>query len=236
MSVAGLSGHTLRRGAVAAASVAAVAAGASAPWWGRRALAGLAFFRVRAVEVDGTRYLSPGDVVARLGIDTTASVWDDARPLEARVRAHPQVRSATIGRKLPGTLVVRIVERTPVALAPTPDGLRAYDASGAMLPIDLTRVDLDLPIVMRPDPRTLALLAALRERSPTLFGQISEVRRAATGDLLLRLPATEIVAPADADAARLAMVVPVQADLARRHLRAETLDLRYRDQVVARLP
>jgi hypothetical protein len=31
-------------------------------------------------------------------------------------------------------------------------------------------------------------------------------------------------------------VTPVEADLARRHLRVAELDLRYRDQVIARLP
>jgi len=34
---------------------------------------------------------------------------------------------------------------------------------------------------------------------------------------------------------RLADIFPVESDLARRQLRAEELDLRYRDQVIARL-
>ena len=41
-------------------------------------------------------------------------------------------------------------------------------------------------------------------------------------------------APATVDAQRLAEVMPVTADLARRHVRVAELDLRYRDQVVAR--
>jgi len=42
-------------------------------------------------------------------------------------------------------------------------------------------------------------------------------------------------APSDVGAERLAQVLPVAADLARRHVRATELDLRYRDQVIARL-
>jgi cell division protein FtsQ len=36
--------------------------------------------------------------------------------------------------------------------------------------------------------------------------------------------------------ARLGDIVPVERDLSRRELRASELDLRYRDQVIARLP
>jgi cell division protein FtsQ len=36
--------------------------------------------------------------------------------------------------------------------------------------------------------------------------------------------------------ARLSDIEPVERDLARRQLRAAELDLRYRDQVIARLP
>jgi cell division protein FtsQ len=36
--------------------------------------------------------------------------------------------------------------------------------------------------------------------------------------------------------ARLGDIVPVERDLLRRELRASELDLRYRDQVIARLP
>jgi cell division protein FtsQ len=210
--------------------------GVTAPWWGRHALGSLAFFRVRAVEVYGSRYTSPADVVDRLHVDTTASVWDDLDPLAARARTLPGVRTATVGRKLPGTLVVHIVERTPLALAPAAGGgMRVYDAAGTVLPIDPTRVDLDLPIVARADRASLGVLAAVRDQAPSLYAQISEVRRTPAGDFILQLPTLRVLAPPDIAPRRLATIPLVTADLARRHARARELDLRYRDQVVARL-
>src|SRR5687768_7015237 len=88
------------------------------PWWAPRALARLAFFRVRRVELVGTRYVPPRDILRRLAVDTTASVWDPAAPREERIAGHPAVRSVRIGRRLPGTLVVEIEESLPVALVP----------------------------------------------------------------------------------------------------------------------
>lgn len=207
----------------------------AAPWWGPRAVSGLAFFRVRTVEVDGAHFVAPTDIVARLHVDTMVSVWDDPGPLEARLRTLTVLQSVSITRKLPGTLVVRVVERTPVALIPATGDLRVYDGAGSALPIDPTRIDVDLPIVSRPDLRILRLLDAVRTQNPTLFARISDVRRLASGELLVTMADALVRAPADVDSERLAQVMPVTADLARRHVRATELDLRYRDQVIARL-
>ena len=207
----------------------------AAPWWGPRALSNLAFFRVRAVQVDGAHYVTSTDVVARLRVDTMMSVWDDVRPLEARLRTLPELQGARITRKLPGTLVVRVTEKTPVALIPATGDLRVYGGDGTVLPIDPTRIDVDLPIVSRPDLRVLRLLDTVRTQIPALFARISDVRRLASGELLLTMPDAVVRAPSDVGAERLAQVLPVAADLARRHVRATELDLRYRDQVIARL-
>ena len=215
------------------------------PWWGRAALRQLDFFRVRRVEIDGTRYVSPDEIVSRLRIDTTASLFDDVGPLEKRVRQHPSVRDVHIERKLPGTLLVRITENLPVALVQAAAGLVAVDATGRLLPINPATADVDLPVLAVRDTFTLRVLGDVRERSPAIFARIGEVRRFPRGGsfyLLFRLTETpsnlahDVLASGDVTAERLADIVPVEQDLARRKLRPTELDLRFRDQVVARLP
>ncbi len=232
MKIPRLSAPEVRVPAIIAASVLVLLA---APWWGPRALGSLAFFRVRSVQVDGAHFVAPTDIVARLRVDTLASVWDDARPLESRLRGMPALLSVSVTRKLPGTLVVRVTEKAPVALIPASGDLRVYDGAGTVLPIDPTRIDVDLPIVSRPDLRILRLLDTVRLQLPALFARISDVRRSASGELVVTMSDALVRAPADVGAERLAEVLPVAADLARRHLRATELDLRYRDQVIARL-
>ncbi|MGH7677292.1 MAG: cell division protein FtsQ/DivIB, partial [Gemmatimonadaceae bacterium] len=89
------------------------------PLWAPVLFRRMDFFRVRHVEVVGARYIEPREVVDRLRIDTLASVWDAEGQLETRVKEHPLVREVEIDRKLPGTLVVRLVEHVPVALVAT---------------------------------------------------------------------------------------------------------------------
>jgi cell division protein FtsQ len=53
---------------------------------------------------------------------------------------------------------------------------------------------------------------------------------------MIDLDGTPVRAMRDISTARLAEIEPVEEDLARRGFRAAELDLRYKDQVIARLP
>ena len=219
----------------AAAVIAGIILLVAIPWWAPPLLARMAFFRVRQVEIEGARYLSPDEVVARLAIDTTMSVWDDLDAPAARVAGHPQVLEASIERRLPGTLVVHVTENLPVALVPQANGFRAIDAAGRTLPIDPSRTAVDLPIVQRADSALLPLLAAIREAEPRVFDRVSEARRVGAGEVLFLLTSYRVRAMLDVSPARLADIFPVEEDLARRNARIAELDLRYRDQVIARV-
>lgn len=207
----------------------------ASPWWGRAVLQRMDFFRVRRVELRGVRYALPDEIVSRLRVDTTASIWDDVSPLEARVTEHPQVREVRIRRKLPGTLVVFVTENPPVALVSSARGLVVTDAAGDSLPVDPTAMDVDLPVLASRDTLLLRLLGEVQLEEPALFARVSEAGRTSRGELVFHLPEYRILADADVTAARLAEVLPVELDLARRAWRAAEIDVRYRDQVIVRL-
>ncbi len=235
---------------------------APASWLARRGASKMEFFHLRAVAVEGTRYLSPDSVVARLQLDTMRSVWDDTGPLAAKLRLMSQVSDVEISRKLPGTLLISIRENVPVALAPSPRGLEAVDSTGVVLPIDPAREDLDLPIANQRDRAILSLLGSARAGNPVLYQRISEISRDGRDGLLLQLSvphgaaavfpggtaddslaaessfrpsALRVRAMVGVSVSRLADIFPVESDLMRRRAIVAELDLRYRDQVIARL-
>ena len=221
----------LRWTLVAVAAIAVVAS----PWWARFLASQLSYFRVRRVEIVGVQYIAPSDILTRLRVDTTRSVWDDPTPLEDRVARHPQVSAVSIGRKLPGTLVVTVVEHLPIAFVSTDRGLLAFDEHGRQLPLDPSRVAVDLPIAARRDTALFRLLAKVRAERPRLFARVSEIKRVGDGEVVLHLESLPIRAMLDVTPDRLAEIFPVEADLAKRRARVAELDLRFRDQVIARL-
>jgi cell division septal protein FtsQ len=232
---------------------------APASWLARRAASRMEFFQLRSVAVEGTRYLSPDVVVERLAVDTSRSVWDDTEPLAEKLRSMPQVSEVEIRRRLPGTLVVRIRENLPVALAPSPRGFEAVDSVGVVLPIDLVRNDVDLPIANQRDRAILSLLTETRSRNPMLYYRISEITRdgrdgfiltlgpsggvrravsfsdSAGADFVMRPATLKVRASLGVSVTRLTDIFPVESDLMRRRANVAELDLRYRDQVIARL-
>jgi cell division protein FtsQ len=205
------------------------------PFWGPLFLRRLAFFRVHRVEIVGARYVAPRDILSRLHVDTMASVWDPTGPLAARVAGHAEIEHVVVRRKLPGTLVIEIVERVPVALVPAAGGFRVYDARGVALPIDPVRVSVDVPVLIERDTLVLRLLGALRVGRPALYQRVSAVRRAGRDELILQLKTEPVRVMQDVTLERLADIEPVEADLSRKQLRVAEIDLRYRDQVIARL-
>jgi cell division protein FtsQ len=211
----------------------------AAPWWAPPVLRQLEFFNLRRVEVQGARYVDASDVVARLRVDTTFSLWSDLAPLEARLRQHQQIDRVRVWRRLPSTLVVTITEHDPVALVPTASGFRVLDAAGRQLPIDPSRTPADLPIVARRDSTLLRLLGELKLEHPALFARLSELRRVSREELSLDVVSgasrtITVRVMADINVARLSQISLVEQDLSRRRASVAELDLRFRDQVIAR--
>jgi len=218
--------------------------------WGVRAAArSMAFFRVRSVEIRGARYIDAAEIIGRMKVDTLVSLWADLEPFRQRILRHPQIADVDIGRKLPGTLIVSIKENLPVALIQTTTGLLPFDSLGKQLPIDPARTALDLPIVATGDPVLLKLVGAIRATEPRVYSRIEEARRTGRDEILLTLSrhrgVSDAVAaesgllrvriPIGLSVERLADIFPVESDLARRQAHVAELDLRYRDQVVARI-
>ena len=80
-----------------------------------------------------------------------------------------------------------------------------------------------------------SMLGELRATRPELYRRVSEVRQDGRDELVFRFRSISVRASRGVSAARLAEVEPVEADLARREVRPVELDLRFRDQVIARL-
>jgi cell division septal protein FtsQ len=209
-----------------------------------RVLGTLDYFHVQTVQLEGARFLTPTAIIAALGADTTASVFDDPASVVAKVEGIPLVAHATVRRRLPGTLVVSIVERIPVALVATRDGFRGVDSAGTRLPIDPAISAFDAPVVLPAagardtvaDRHLFNLLGALRANDPALFDAIEEARRVSATEWQLRTTRQLVRVTPQVTLGRLADIFPVEQDLARRRIRAAELDLRYRNLVIARLP
>ena len=114
-------------------------------------------------------------------------------------------------------------------------GMQVFDERGVALPVDPSRIAVDAPVLLQRDTSVLRMLGAVQRQTPALYRRASEVRRVGTDELLVRLDSVAVRALGGVTPQRLWDIQPVEQDLARRQRRVVELDLRFRDQVIARV-
>jgi cell division septal protein FtsQ len=240
-------GGWVRFGAALTATVALAGGISRIP----EALTRVETFKVQDMELVGAHYLTLEEAALAMAVPGGASVWDDMEAWEFGLRQHPMVRDASVRRQLPGTLVMEVAERTPVALIPTPV-LEPVDATGRILPLDPASYRLDLPVlqpfqngVREASPltpvqvRILAQeVARLKEEDPRFMGLVSEVGLDSRGGITATLidPPVEMVFRPPLSGRRIQEGLHALADAMEREPEriVEAVDLRYADQVVVR--
>ena len=193
----------------------------------------LEFFRVRRVEISGLQYLAPATIIASMGLDDRASVFDDLIAAEEGLRSLPGVSSGAVRRRLPGTLEVAVEEAVPVALAARGAGMVLLDSSGSVLPFDPAATAPDLPIAATADRIVARVLAQVQAHHPGLFGRI-EIARRVEGDVVLELDGRRLWFNPEVTAEDIRAVMAVAEDLARLGRNYGELDGRFAGQVIVR--
>ncbi|HET8659458.1 MAG TPA: FtsQ-type POTRA domain-containing protein [Micromonosporaceae bacterium] len=135
---------------------------------------GTSLFGVRQVRVSGAGFVSPAEVVDVAGVPLrTPLARVDTAAVEARVATLAPVERVAVRRDWPGTLVIEVVERTPVAAVPAGPRFLLLDASGSAFGT-VDRVPAGLPLVRlatspdQADATTRAALAVLAALTPQL--------------------------------------------------------------------
>jgi cell division septal protein FtsQ len=220
----------LKRGWV----VLAALIGGAALWFAAPAvLRHVEFFRVRRVEMQGLQYLDAAKVIAAARLSRTASVFDDPDAIAQRVRALPGVSDAQVGRRLPGTLRIRLEEAEPVALTPKGDRLAMVDARGAVLPFDPLASAPSLPVLIGGGALVAGALARTRDYDPGLFARIDAAWRVGP-DVVFEVAGRWLWFDPQLTAEDIRAVTAVEQALARQGRPYAELDARFAGQVVVR--
>ncbi len=233
--------------AVLVAGMALVISGALG--WGR----GEERFLLSRFEVRGNSVLTEQEVLELSGVVMGGNLLDvRISALEEAVAASPRVLRAQARRVLPDRVVVTLDEKRPVALVAAGGGVLEVTDDGVVLPAAAQTASVDLPVItgavgdVEPGIDTLspeltdalALLRRALEVSEGLWMDISEVRIAPGSGLVIYTVAdgAEIRIGSGAlgsnDLERLWRVL---CDIRARGEEAETIDLRFKDQVIVRL-
>jgi cell division protein FtsQ len=148
---------------------------------------------VRTVQVDGASALAGDEVVTAAGITVgTPLARVDTAAAATRVGGLPQVASVEVTRGWPGTVVVTVVERVPVAVVQTAGGRQLVDAGGVVFetvtgPVPDGVVPLEVSAPGPDDAATRAALGAVTALPAGVRAQLTGVTARTADDVTLTL-------------------------------------------------
>lgn len=122
-----------------------VAIASTVAWGARHYVRTSARFGVSEIITTGAKHRSPDELATTAGIAKGQNVFTtDLDKARARLLADPWISDATLGRQLPGTIFVRVVEREAAGLLATNEGTYLVMRDGSVIkrvepgdPIDL---------------------------------------------------------------------------------------------------
>jgi cell division protein FtsQ len=213
-------------GAVAAAEARAISATAAL---------GLV---VTDIQVEGRTTTQTATILAALGATRgTPILAVDPDRARRRLESLPWVRSATIERRLPGTLFVRLVEREPLAIWQHDGKQELIDHQGEVIAVkDLNRFSR-LPTVVGTDAaRHAAELLAMLGREPALAARVTAAVRIDDRRWNLRIDhRIEVMLPDDDPAAAWAKLARLERTTRLLQRNVEAVDMRLSDRLVLRV-
>ena len=147
---------------------------------------------VRTIEIEGATRIPQQDIAAALSdqLGTPLPLVDPGR-VERELAAFPLIQSYDTESRPPGTLVVRIVERTPVAVVMAGGGFDLVDSAGVTVQSSAVRLPgvplIDLPSGDRSSASFRAAAAVLVALPAELAAQVDQVSARTTDDVSLVL-------------------------------------------------
>ena len=210
--------------------------------------------RVKRVTVAGTINVEGNQIVQLAQIPAGMPLYDvDLTRVQRNVMSHYFIRRATVERDLTGGIKITVEERTPLAVV-TGERLSYIDEHGVVLPSSISKAIYDLPVLsglpveekMTPGTivereevqEALLFLSVLKQVNREMFHRISEVRVRGSNDILLTSAESgvPIILGRGGLADKIARLEAFWAlEVAERGTQQlEYIDLRYKDQVVAR--
>jgi cell division protein FtsQ len=192
---------------------------------------------VEDVKVEGRVTTDRATILAAVGAGPGTPILSiSPRQAKEHLEALPWVRSATVERRLPDTLYVRLVERKPLALWQHGGKLELIDREGAVVRV----VQLDrfakLPMVVGEHaPPHAAELLDMLATEPDLMARVSAAIRVGDRRWNLRIDnAIDVLLPADAMASAWAQLARIERTNAILKRDVQVVDLRLPDRLVLR--
>lgn len=158
------------------------------------------FWSLTTVEVEGNYFVSSEEITQVSGILLDTNIFKlDLEQAKNHILLHPIIKQVQFSRKLPGTLIIKIKERTPKAILPGSGQFFEIDEQGVILRAISTVSDVELPLITGldmeglgpgekiPNPHLGEALSLIKLLPSDLLSRVSEMDLSSPGTVFLHV-------------------------------------------------
>lgn len=203
-----------------------------------RASLTLPYFYIKTIQVEGTERLSEAEVLQQINLSPNTSIFNlNIQHLCEKIQSQPLIKKVILRKKLPSTLVVRVMERVPYALVGIGKEFWEVDEEGVVL--GSGKDQEELPLIKGIDPSqdkeilTEALRALEISRQLGLAVQKIEVEKKEEKIVIYLKDKIELILGIAPNYNYLFYVPDILQDARARGEKFLYLDLRFENQIVA---
>lgn len=192
---------------------------------------------VRDVLVIGRVHTPKAAVMEALAVERGGPILDfDPKDARERLTALPWIDDASVERILPDTIVVRLMEREPIALWQHKQTYQLVDASGRVMAIKDPSAFATLPLVVGEGaPSETSDLLAILTAEPELFAMVSAAVRVSDRRWNVHLSnGADVLLPESDPAEAWRRLATYQRTYGILTEGLRTVDLRFADRVIVR--
>jgi len=201
-------------------------------------------FTLKKVLIYGNRHLGHIDVVELMRLESKENLLTmDMETLYERLHSSAWLRSVSMRKELPDTLVIRLEESSPVALLQSGDGLFIVDSEGLLLERVSEAPVYFLPVIVHASAdgssefmEAVKLASAIGDINEAREVELVEIAGLESGsrNMVIRLDGVDIKIGEGNYREKLVRYFELSREIGRRNINVDYIDLRFANRVVVK--
>lgn len=156
------------------------------------------FFAVASVQVEGANYLAKEDILKLANLPARVNIFRvNIEQIKSRLSKDLRIQNADVSRNFPTTVIIKIIERRPIAYLASGYGFVQIDKQGIVLAAMKSIKDMKAPMITGitlkniyigdkvKQNNILPLLTYLSELDEFSFNQLSEINVKSSGEMIV---------------------------------------------------
>lgn len=137
-------------------------------------------FELKNIDISGNNYISIEEIMDSIILNTEASLFSlNIQKIKNNLEKNPFIKTVYIGREIPDKLIIKIIERTPIALIIQEENIFFIDYDNFSLPVNSKTINAFPVPILNIDKKnkntSISIIKYLYKNYNSMYNNTSEI-------------------------------------------------------------